>query len=274
LINNLIKCREFLATAAKLQVIFGLLSVRSNLLFPGIINLKVGKASGGERTTVESTSGGDPEDPDGDGGRSSHDASDHSGNPDRVVVRRPRVARGVLAFEIMGDNKVMKNRDTDGGSSGGVLGITDVEMDLSLARRCNDDSAQEYEGGRCGEVGSAQAIDPNLGDNRMSRNSITIPGRIPARRPRVPAVLDPRCQSTEINTVMEKGRRCLSPRRPRVPVLDLHQQDTEAKVCLSVDSKIIHGNEDNDDECKFIEDCGHQLLADPAVDLRPHWLQV
>jgi hypothetical protein len=38
---------------------------------------------------------------------------------------------------------------------------------------------------------------------------------------------------------------------------------------LSVDSKIIHGNEDNDDECKFVEDCGHRFLADPAMDLRP-----
>lgn len=30
------QCRELLATAAKLQVIFGLLSVRSNLLFPDL----------------------------------------------------------------------------------------------------------------------------------------------------------------------------------------------------------------------------------------------
>lgn len=94
-----------------------------------------------ERMTVESTSEGDPEDPDGDGGRSSHDAGDHSGNPDRVVMRRPCIAGGVLAFEIVGDNRVTKNRDADGGSSGGILGITDVEMDLSVARRRNDNSA-------------------------------------------------------------------------------------------------------------------------------------
>ena len=73
---------------------------------------------------------------------------------------------------------------------------------------------------------------------------------------------------------MERGRRRLPPRRPRITaVLDFHRQTgaqvSDEKVCSSGGLEDEHGNEDGDDEWKFVDGCGRRPLSDPAVDLRP-----
>jgi len=73
---------------------------------------------------------------------------------------------------------------------------------------------------------------------------------------------------------MERGRRRLPPRRPRITVvLDFHRQTgaqvSDAKVCSSGGLEEEDGKEDEDDEWKFVGDCGHRPTPDPTEDLRP-----
>lgn len=86
--------------------------------------------------TVESTSGGGPEDPDGTKGQRSVEAGDININSDLIGVRHPHAAGDDLYAEILrGDNSVTTNSPAVGRSSGRALVDTDVESDPTEDRR-------------------------------------------------------------------------------------------------------------------------------------------
>jgi hypothetical protein len=137
-----------------------------------------------------------------------------------------------------------KNRITDGRCSGSTVVITDVEPDLTEGRRLHDssdhDGEQESAGGRRSDVGAAQ----DLADNGLTGNSTTtVPGRPPARRPRIPAVSKLHWRAAELVY--------------------------KTKVSLPGDLVKGDGTEDEDSGWKSVGDRGDLIVPDPAIDLRP-----
>jgi hypothetical protein len=148
--------------------------------------------------TIESTSGGDPEDPDGAEGQRSVEAGDININSDLIGVRHPRAAGDDLYAEILrGDNSVTTNSPAVGRSSGRASVDTDVESDPTEDRRTHNvddhvgaddhDGPLETDGGRLGNDGIALTTEPNPDDISLTGNRIgPVHGRPIARRPRVP----------------------------------------------------------------------------------------
>lgn len=72
--------------------------------------------------TVESTSGGDPKDLDGDGVWRFHDDDGNSSDPDLAGGRGLRPARDGSTTDIVLDNDLTRNSDAVGGQSGARAG--------------------------------------------------------------------------------------------------------------------------------------------------------
>lgn len=133
--------------------------------------------------TVESTSGGNPEDDNGES-RGFLAAGDHA---DLGGVGAPRVADDTLLPEAApGDTGVTRNRITVGRCPESSVAIyIDKQLDLSEGVRC--------------DAGSVRTCVPDPGDNSLKGNRIgTGLGRLVARRPRVPKVLDIHRRAAEV----------------------------------------------------------------------------
>jgi hypothetical protein len=196
--------------------------------------------------TVETTSGGDPEDLDDGESRGSPAAGDHS---DLGGDGIPCVA-GVSLIAEAGANGITRNRSVVTRCPRTSVAIHVDERDPSGGRRHaydDQDGEQETAGGSRRDAGTAPTGIPNPGDKGLRGNRI----------------------STGLCRVLV--------RRPRVlKVLDVHRRAAEV-ISVSGDMEVTFhgfrakedGTEEEDGGWKSVGGRGDRIVSNPAIDLRP-----